>query len=664
MQKNSNSIETKMKEIKKYSINHFLHNPLFSNGVTNYIKEVNRVFEVPYEEITKPYDMSMSDFRKYIYNKVINLSSNDDVIIEAAESQSSTLLIPRDMNIHIRLHCPFHLYKRIINEEPDESRYSDECRAISKAKAVSSPSYGMLKLLKDDMNIDRFHVYKNPIKINESYYREFNDKDIDVIFFSRFNNLKGIEYIDELVSRLPTNTSIYIVGKQEKKIKLATEYPNVFFVDHIEGDEKFEILARAKVAISLSKFENCSMAILEAISVYTPVVCWDVGGNSEIAPPSILKVAPLGDLTELSNHIINYLNNEAHKNSFEETCSEINKDFKKGLTHVESYLLGKTETIYRGLSYKREHDQEQYIPYEFLEQTSQDFILPLNITIITTTIKCSKYFHHLFENTNINLTILYAGKYGNELKSIHAIVIDNINDTEQLLKHIKNAKSDLIIFDESMNIHINDIYKINQKSNKAFLYCFASPTNPREYNLDPNGFGVDSDLMKRKVMVKNAESLPKSSNKFIIWAPNLKKLTKSQEVKIMEIIKTTKNIDIVAPNNLIHSIISLENDVSLNIKSESTCIPNEYSDVLALTDYKINIFLQQPCNIYLSDNSFFKSKNIESPISMLSDDTILHSAENKKIAYEFFEMKSCSHGNLNRILNLLSTTFKNKNNLG
>jgi glycosyltransferase involved in cell wall biosynthesis len=653
-----------MKEIKKYSINHFLHTPLFSNGVTNYIKEVNRVFDVPYEEIIKPYEMSMPDFRKYIYNKVINLTRNDNIIIEAAESQSSTLLIPRDINVHIRLHCPFHLYKRIINEEPDESRYSDECRAISKAKAVSSPSYGMLKLLKEDMDIDEFHVYKNPIQINEIYYRKFSEKDIDVIFFSRFNNLKGIEYIDELVSRLPANTSIYIVGKQEKKIKLATEYPNVIFVDHIEGNKKFEILARAKVAISLSKFENCSMAILEAISVYTPVVCWDVGGNSEIAPPSILKVAPLGDLTELSNHILNYINNEAQRNSFEETCSQINADFKNGLTHVENYLLDKTETIYRGLSYKREHDLEKYIPYEFLEQTSQDFILPLNITIITTTVKCSKYFHLLFENTNINLTILYSGKYGNELKSIPAVVIDNINDTEQLLKHIKNAKSDLVIFDESMNVHINDIYKVNQKSNKAFLYCFASPINSRDYILDPYGFGIDSDLMKRKLMIKEAESLPKLSPKILIWAPNLKVLTKLQKTQISEIIKSTNDIDIVASNDLINSVISQEIDVSLNIKSESTCIPTEYTDILMLTDYKIHLFLQKPCNIYLSEKSFFKSKNIESPMSLLSDDSILHSAENKKIAYEFLEMKSCSIDNLNRTLNLLSTTFKNKNNLG
>ena len=89
-----------------------------------------------------------------------------------------------------------------------------------------------------------------------------------------------------------------IAGKQEEPIKLRQNYPNVTILDHVEGDKKFQLLANAKVAISLSKFENCSMAILEALSVGTPVVAWDVGGNAEMAPPNILRVAQLGSIKE------------------------------------------------------------------------------------------------------------------------------------------------------------------------------------------------------------------------------------------------------------------------------------------------------------------------------------------------------------------------------
>lgn len=289
---------------KKLMINHFVKDPKFSNGVTNYIKEVNNQVTEKYDVLYKPYKMNMSEFRTYIYNK---LGSNPEEfdIIECAESQSPCLYLPNNFNIHVRMHCPFYLFKKIIHEEPSESRFSDEVRAMYKAKAISSPSHGMLDLLSTELDIDKIHVYKNPITTRLDYYKEHDKKEIDVLFFGRFNKLKGNEYLIDLISLLPEKYKIVIAGKQEHKIILPdSRSTNVEVLDHIKGDDKFHLLSNAKTVVSLSKFENCSMAILESFSVGTPVVAWDVGGNSEIAPPSIIKLAQIGDINEISRVII------------------------------------------------------------------------------------------------------------------------------------------------------------------------------------------------------------------------------------------------------------------------------------------------------------------------------------------------------------------------
>ena len=49
----------------------------------------------------------------------------------------------------------------------------------------------------------------------------------------------------------------------------------------------------------LSRFENCSMLVLECLAVGTVVVGWQVGGNAEIAGPDLIRLVPFGDTDAL-----------------------------------------------------------------------------------------------------------------------------------------------------------------------------------------------------------------------------------------------------------------------------------------------------------------------------------------------------------------------------
>lgn len=647
-----------MINFKKISINHFVYNPDFSNGVTNYIKAVNEMIDSPYEEVVKPYEMSMTDFRKYIYTKFAYNEIYKYSIIEAAESQSSTLLLPNSFNIHVRLHCPFHLYKRIINEEPDEARYSDECRAIFKAKAVSSPSHAMLELLADDLDIDKIHVYKNPVKSKTEYYKNFSEKDIDVIFLSRFNNLKGIEYIEEVLSALPSTMNILIVGKQEVKINLSQKFDNVIFIDHVEGEEKYDLLARARVAISLSKFENCSMAILEALAVYTPIVAWDVGGNAELAPPSVLTAVPLGDTLAFASAILNLHEKQISRNEFEYVCEALNKDFHAGLSFVENKIINNEKGVYKGIDFRNLHAKEIYIPSEITLKNSELPHFPLNVCFLTSTIKASKNIYKIFEGTSFNLDIIYSGKYGKELSEYNPLVLQSNPTADEISAYIKTSNADVILVDESFKLHINDLFRIKQKTKKAILYCFASPVNNKDYCIDSLGFGINSDLYKRKIFAETYISRPSQYKRVIIWANDVKHVDYDSD--LIKRIHCFAEVDIVATTEVLESFAIWCPSVEFNSISPEKVEHAIYTDVISFTDYKLDSFMKYPLNIYLINKSFFSNKGVSAENYLLNENIISYSYKNRMLALEFLEYVSMSSKNQNFAQIILQAYYRSE----
>lgn len=647
-----------MKNIKKLVVNHFLFNPGFSNGVTNYIKSVNDLIDTPYEEVIKPHEMGMVDFRKYIFKLINSNGEFKNSIIEAAESQSSTLLLSNRTNVHIRLHCPFHLYKRVINEEPDEARFSDECRAIFKAKAVSSPSHAMLELLNDDLDVDNIHVYKNPVRSKIEYFKRECEKDIDVIFLSRFNNLKGIEYIEEVISALPANFNVLIIGKQELEIRFSKAFDNVIFIDHIEGDEKYDYLSRAKVAISLSKFENCSMAILEALSVYTPVVAWDVGGNAELAPPTILKAIPLGDTLSFASAIISMHEKYIDPNEFDVVCDALNKDFIDGITFIENKIIDNKKGVYKGLDYRERHSEEIYIPSELSNDIKSDKSFPLNIGFLTSSLKSSRRFYSSLENTSFNINVIYSGGYGREISNLEPVLIGKDTTPEKVIEIINKCKIDVLVVDYTYKSHINDLYKIKQKTKKPLLYTFTSPLNKDVLHLDSIGFYDKSDLYNRRIYANPREMVIAHEKKILIWAKDCDDVIISDEVN--QVISHFGQIDIAANNNIVECF-SIENpSVTFNYIDSESIDSSKYTDIICYSDNNIDVFLMHPSNIYFEHKSILSKKGVGNKLSDILGDGVCYSYSNRMRAIDFVNYSSISKNNTGYIDMILKSYFRNE----
>ena len=346
-----------------------------SHGIHNYI--VNLIDELKSLQI--PYDyiynnkLSLNDYRQYVYDYVHQNYGYDEVIIEAPEARAATLYLEKNYNIHIRLHTPGAIAQKYDGKLINQDEYSNEQRVINKAKIVSSPSYGLLKELKSELNLNHVSVYKNPYNKSISCSK---NKKYDLVFLGRFQPLKGIEYINPILEKLPKHFKVLLIGNNSHTLKLDKNIQcDVQFYEHISDTTRFDLIAESKSLMLLSKFENCSMVILEALACNTIVNAWDVGGNSEIADDSVLKIIPFEDTLSMANQIIvNTIEPYPDSSLFQKALTYISNDFHEGLFSVITSFNQKQINTFNGLNFTSSHSpKEILIEKDRKEYRKEDF---------------------------------------------------------------------------------------------------------------------------------------------------------------------------------------------------------------------------------------------------------------------------------------------------
>lgn len=327
-----------------------------SHGIHNY--NVNLLNYLALKDIKTDYfannkKLSPEKFRVEVYKYVTENYGIDEVLIEAPEVKASTLLLSKEYRIHIRMHTPGAIAQKYDNAEVNEELFAIELSVINNSKYVSSPSYGLIEELKDKITREDINVYKNPFNLNIEISTE---KEYNLIFMGRFQTLKGIEYINDILLRLPAEYQVVLLGNNSSKFLIHPRVKcNVLKLEEISTDERFEYVKKSKVLMQLSNFENCSMVILEAFACGTCVVAWDVGGNKEMANQTVLRIAPKKNIEYIVNEIID-LNEDIHSypkvDDFLEAIENIQIDFKNGLSNI----LNENEKIYKGLNLSHKHD--------------------------------------------------------------------------------------------------------------------------------------------------------------------------------------------------------------------------------------------------------------------------------------------------------------------
>ncbi|KAE9637913.1 glycosyltransferase [Aeromonas veronii] len=426
-----------------------------SHGIANYIKSLqNSLVDIDFITFENKKNLSPQKFREELFSYVTSRFGYDDVIIEAPEAKASTLLLPRQYKTHIRLHCPLAVAQKYDGQNPNEQEYSNELRVIHKAHIVSSPSYALAEEMKNEVSGKNFFYYKNPI--DPSISNVHTEKKYDLVFMGRFQELKGISYINRILELLPSSYNVLLFGANSNLLKISKKIKcNVHRKGQVTGDARFELIRSAKCLMLPSKFENCSMVILESLACHVPVVAWNVGGNSEIASTDVLSCSAIEDYQSFSNYIINYVSNPPKNDMFETAISLINNDFINGISALINKATFGSSSSFCGINFSQQHSIsiQNNKSQNFLFDSSSEKIRVFGVAYSNEHIEelwapvieylgyeyryvCRRPlgYHSVFKHSPFPVNTKWVCQF------------DWVKDTERLIKQIKAYRPNCILF--------------------------------------------------------------------------------------------------------------------------------------------------------------------------------------------------------------------------
>ncbi len=327
------------------------------NGVTTYLQHLRAFLAERGLDpvcIANEGNLPPDEYQAIVRDAITSRFSPEEVLVEAPEVRYPTRLLPREYRVHIRLHCPNAIVRRHNERPPNVPRFRRELQVSRTAHVVSSPSYALLRELRPYLDGSSIHVYKNPPPPPIAEMLPPEERLHDVVFMGNFSRLKGVDFLNPLLARLPPHYSVAVAGRESDRFQVAPSVRcRVTVGPHMPGPERLGLLAQARVALTLSRFENCSMMVLESIATGTVVAGWDVGGHAEIAGPPLLRLVPLGQLDALASVITGTIGGAyPAPHEFQVATSLVMDDFRRGWSHVWRRASGEIDgDVYRGLDW-------------------------------------------------------------------------------------------------------------------------------------------------------------------------------------------------------------------------------------------------------------------------------------------------------------------------
>lgn len=301
-----------------------------TSGVTSYVFNALREFPVcEYEpEIFGIHDFeNIFDFQQRL-KKYVSSFEAEQIIIEAPETLSTTKLLDRNYRVHIRLHGSRELGKYIQKIKISSKVIYDELCEIKNAFFVSAPSCAALAssefLYKEKFNAN---CYANPIKISGDSTK---NRDIDILFLGRWQNLKGIYFLEKIAS-LVEGKLIVAAAHEVKNIPKKIE----FFQIKNNGDRE-DLYKRAKLVLIPSLFETASQVGLEAASFNCKIVTWSHLGICEYLPREVIEAADPWNIDSIIKKLEFNLNDRQKEYDSKIYLDKINESFSVGIDSVFS----------------------------------------------------------------------------------------------------------------------------------------------------------------------------------------------------------------------------------------------------------------------------------------------------------------------------------------
>ena len=181
-------------------------------------------------------------------------------------------------------------------------------------------------------------------------------KENYAIFFARLIPEKGIFDIVQILTNLMENIDIKLIitGKFSNSRVKTTFFEmlrknnlnkNVEYLGYVQNDELFKKISNAKVFINPSHYDSFSYAILESISIGTPVVTYDLPALSSIYQDlNCVKFVKEFDTKAMATEVVNFftMDDSEYQLIFEGSSVkkfiDTHKDQRKSINEIKSYI--------------------------------------------------------------------------------------------------------------------------------------------------------------------------------------------------------------------------------------------------------------------------------------------------------------------------------------
>lgn len=175
-------------------------------------------------------------------------------------------------------------------------------------------------------------VKKDKICVLHNFCEKHNDlpeKNIEkkyALYFGRLTNEKGIPTLIEACRELE-NIQFVFAGTGPL-LDLCSDVKNIDTVGFKSGEELNSLIRNALFSITPSEcYENCSMAIIESLSLGTPVIGSNIGGTPELViPDETGLIFETGNKNYLKNAILKLYNNPDKLKTMSEKCVELSNN--------------------------------------------------------------------------------------------------------------------------------------------------------------------------------------------------------------------------------------------------------------------------------------------------------------------------------------------------
>ncbi|MCF8069440.1 MAG: glycosyltransferase family 4 protein [Desulfobacterales bacterium] len=143
-----------------------------------------------------------------------------------------------------------------------------------------APSEFMANMISRRVGCDKIRILHNGIDV-EKYQPTYNDSGYG-LYIGRISNEKGIRTLLDALDLINESIDMNIVGTGPLYNELKKRGGKAKFLGYKTGQALYDIIANSSFVVVPSEwYENCSMAVLEAMAMGKPVIGSNIGGIPE-----------------------------------------------------------------------------------------------------------------------------------------------------------------------------------------------------------------------------------------------------------------------------------------------------------------------------------------------------------------------------------------------